>query len=114
MTKAAGPVRRCRRRASRLLLSVTAGRAGKGIKKPGAPIWPTALVRPEGGPAACGLARDGHKSPECRGAVRRNASGEEDRLRHHRGASSFQDLCARHASRWAVYAAGETDVNPDT
>ena len=58
------------------------GRAGKGIKKAGGPIWPTALVRPEGGPAACGLARDGHRSPRCIGTVGRNASGEE-RLDHH-------------------------------
>jgi len=40
---------------SRLLLSVPADGAGEGIKKAGGPIWPTALVRPEGGPAACGL-----------------------------------------------------------
>ena len=57
--------------------------AGEGIKKAGGPIWPTALVRPEGGPAACGLARDGRRSPDSNGAVRRNASGEEERIRHH-------------------------------
>ena len=64
------------------LVSVAAGRAGEGIKKAGALIWPTALVRPEGGHAACGLARDGHRSPVRECAVGRNASGEERLHRH--------------------------------
>ena len=64
------------------LVSGSAWWAGKGIKKAGGPIWPTALVRPEGGPAACGLARDGHRSPKCICAGGRNASGEERRVHH--------------------------------
>ncbi len=59
-------------------------RAGEGIKKAGGPIWPTALVRPEGGPAACGLARDGHRSPDCDGAgLGATHRWRSDDRRHH-------------------------------
>lgn len=70
------------RRASRLLVSGAAGRAGQGIKKAGGPdlahgSW---FVRMAVLPPAD--RSGGHRSPVCDGAIGRNASGEE-RLRHH-------------------------------
>ena len=95
------------------LVSRTARSGREGIKKAGGPIWPTALVRPEGGPAACGLARDGHRSPVCSATGRRKASGEE-RLRHHSEPPPHElDPRPRHASRTGVYPGRGTSVNPD-
>src|SRR5436190_6870560 len=70
-----------------LMRAMPAGRTTNGIKKAGGPIWPTALVRPEGGLAACGLARDGRRSPANTRADRRDASVEEQRIRRHSSAS---------------------------
>ncbi len=86
----------------------------EGIKKAGGPIWPTALVRPEGGPAACGLARDGHRSPVRRCADGRNASMEEERIRHHSSRlllrGSMPATCEPVGS---LPGARKSDVNPD-
>ena len=85
MERAAGLVRRFVGWASRLVVFLWSvpGGAGKGIKKAGGPIWPTA--RGLSGRRSCRLrlARDGHRSPACAIRDGRNASGGEERLRHH-------------------------------
>ena len=102
-----------RRWASRLLVSGPAGGQGRASKKPGARSGPRLVVRPEGGPAACGLARDGHRSP-----VHGAAIGATHRWRSSVFVISEPpplevDLRPRLASRSAVYPPRETGVNPD-
>jgi hypothetical protein len=80
---------------SRLLVSGLAIGQERASKKPGAPSGPRLLVRPVGGPAASGLARDGHRSPDAVGAGRRKASVEEERLRHHSEPPPVAWVCAR-------------------
>ena len=88
-------IRRCRRWASRLVVLRVCRWAGEGIKKAGGPIWPTALVRPEGGPAACGLARDGHRSPDCGTPLGATHRWRSDRRRHHSSRLLVGEICAR-------------------
>jgi len=76
-----------RRWASRLWLTAWFAHGAGQQKSRGARSGPRLVVRPEGGPAARGLARDGHKSPDPIGAERRDRSLEK-RLHRHRRASS--------------------------
>ena len=74
--------------ASRLVVSSwSAWRAGKGIKKAGGPIWPTA--RGLSGRRSCRLrlARDGHRSPARGDADRRRRVPEDAVHRHSEGPS---------------------------
>ena len=77
-----------RRWASRLWLSAWFARGAGQQKSRGARSGPRLVVRPEGGPAARGLARDGHKSPDPIGAERRDRSLEKRLHRHRRSSSS--------------------------
>ena len=90
MERAAGLVR-LRRVASRLLVSRPRrpGGAGKGIKKAGGLIWPTARVLSGRRSCRLRLARDGHRSPAIRGADGRRGASEIQQHRHSETASKL-------------------------
>ena len=110
MRRAAGPTDHVVGGARGFWLPLPQGPGGQ--KKAGDPIGPRLWSSSENGPAACGLTRDGHRSPVCDARHGRTASGEK------RGSvfisrPSSSDLCTRLASRSAVYPRRETGVNPD-
>ena len=83
--------------------------AGRASKKPGARSGPRLVVRPEGGPAACGLARDGHRSPVD------DAADGRHRARVGRGSSSFGAASIRvGATASDLRAGGESTRRPAT
>ena len=96
MNESRGSDPTCCRWASRLLVSVPAGGAGKGIKKAGGPIWPTA--RGSSGRRSCRLRSSSRWAQISRlhgGAIGRDASPEGGASSSYRGASSLSWICAR-------------------
>ena len=88
------------------LVSRPAGGAGKGIKKAGGPIWPTA--RGSSGRRSCRLRSSSRWAQISRARRRRwaQAQREERRVRHHRSRLLEVDLRPRLASRSGVYSPG--------
>jgi hypothetical protein len=117
MERAAGLVRRFHRVASRLVMwvPVLPGGAGKGIKKAGGLIWPTARVLSGRRSCRLRLARDGHRSPAIPRADRRHGASEIQQHLHSETASKYQLARARdlHTGGQSRRVAGAVSTSSD-
>ena len=96
--------------------------AGKGIKKAGGLIWPTARVLSGRRSCRLRLARDGHRSPAIPDAIGRHVASEIQQHLHSETASKLEldeggDLHTSGQSRlvvWAVSTSLDDDVGQTT
>ena len=115
MAGAAGAARRALRRwASRLWCRDPPERRGRATKKPGTRSGPRLLVRPAGGLAACGLARDGRRTPARVGRGGRDGHQEGVATRHIGPLRAGWDSGREVANRAGVYAPVPAGVKPSS